>query len=149
MSTSTANVIVPIEDDLALVIVSNHVGAKILVAQWANSYRTIGQDIVNLNVNDIIAVGAIPKVVNIDYSCLEDTSITIAEEIGKGCNLAAEVSDVTVQLGSVLHLPEILSPEFPGRTFDLSGTGVSTCGLNRLILGDRISSCVGQISVGA
>jgi len=138
MRLSATDIIMPIEDRLALVVVSNYVGTKVLVAQWADSYKTIGQDIVNINVNDIIAVGAIPKVITLSYSSLMDTSITILDEIGNGCNLAAEESDVTVQIGRVSHLPEILSPEFPGKTFNLNGTGVSTCGLNRLILGDQI-----------
>lgn len=132
MHLSANDIIVPIEDNLALVVVSNQVGTKVLVAQWANSYTTIGQDIVNVNVNDIIAVGAIPKVVSINYSCLKDTSITIAEEIGKGCNLAAKESNVIVQIGEVSNLPEILSPEFPSKTFNLSGTGGKHLWINKI-----------------
>ena len=103
---------------------SNFVGTKCLVAQWANLYKNIGYDVININTNELLSLGAIPIAVSVGFSILKDTNIKIMKDIADGIREAAMRSNIAFIPGEVAQLPEILNPEFPGKTFNVIGFGI-------------------------
>ncbi len=65
---------------LALAINTDGVGSKLLVAEAAGRYDTVGIDLVAMNANDIICVGAEP-VAMVDYLAVEEPEPEVAGEI--------------------------------------------------------------------
>jgi len=107
-----------------IVITNNFIGTKCLVAQWANQYQGIGQDIVNININDILSLNAIPLTVSMGLSILRDTDLHIIEEISEGIAEATHQNNIVFLPGKIAHLPEILKPEFKGRSFNVHSFGI-------------------------
>src|SRR4029453_17541076 len=64
-----ANVI-PVAPNLGIAISTDGVGTKLLVAQAAGRYDTVGIDCVAMNVNDVLCVGARP-IALVDYIAVE------------------------------------------------------------------------------
>lgn len=117
---------------------SNCLGTKVLVAQWANRYSSLGVDAVNINVNDLIAVNSTPVAVLLSFGKLHDTESRIALEIGEGCNEAASEADITASCSEVATLPDVLVSNFPERTFVLTGFGIGYVEKGSEILGQNI-----------
>ena len=107
-----------------IMVTSNFVGTKCLVAQWANSYRAIGYDVVNINVNDLISRNAIPSAVSISISMLSNTNLKVIKGIADGVSTACTESNIIFLPGETAQLPEILQQEFPGKTFNIVGFGI-------------------------
>jgi phosphoribosylformylglycinamidine cyclo-ligase len=107
-----------------IVTTSNFVGTKCLVAQWANQYEAIGADVININVNDLLAKNALPLAVSVSLSMLKDTKLEMMSTLGIGLQSACEKSNIRLINGEIAHLPEILQPEILGRTFNIIGFGI-------------------------
>ena len=116
-------------------VASNFIGTKVLIAQWANKYSSLGEDIVNINVNDLASIGATPISVSLILSILSDTSKEIFSEIGYGCNKAASEANLTVSIGEIAILPDILTPYFPNRTFNLASSAIGCITKGKRVLG--------------
>ncbi|MFW9981928.1 MAG: phosphoribosylformylglycinamidine cyclo-ligase [Candidatus Thorarchaeota archaeon] len=130
---------VKIHDDLCLALATDGVGSKVLVAEQANKYDTIGIDCVAMNVNDIICVGAIP-VGFVDYLALEKPlPDKVVEEIGKGLLKGCEESEIPILGGETAILPDIIRGQ-RGHGLDLAGTAVGIAKPSELIDGSEIVS---------
>src|SRR3989442_623708 len=75
--------VVEITPDLGLVLCTDGVGSKVLVAEMLGRYDTIGIDCIAMNVNDAICVGAEP-ISFLDYIAIERATPELLEEIGRG-----------------------------------------------------------------
>jgi phosphoribosylformylglycinamidine cyclo-ligase len=116
-----------------LVLSTDGVGTKVLVAMQAERFDTIGEDLVNHSVNDILVHGAEPLAF-MDYiagSGLQVEQIArIVEGIARGCR----AHGMALAGGETAQMPGLYQPG----TFDLAGTIVGVVEESRAIHGAGI-----------
>ncbi len=116
-----------------LVLSTDGVGTKVLVALEAGRYDTVGEDLVNHSVNDILVHGATP-IAFMDYiagSALGIEQIAgIVEGIARGCRR----HDMALAGGETAQMPGLYRPG----TYDLAGTIIGVVEENAALHGDRI-----------
>jgi len=100
-----------------LVSSTDGVGTKVLIAKLANEYKTIGQDLVNHCVNDIMVQGAIPQFF-LDYIGLGKLIPEKVEDIIAGIILACQQNSCVLIGGEMAEMPGIYNE----KDFDLAGT---------------------------
>ncbi|MCD6522973.1 MAG: phosphoribosylformylglycinamidine cyclo-ligase [Candidatus Diapherotrites archaeon] len=127
-----------------LVLSTDGVGSKILVAERLGKYDTLGFDLMGMLVNDVICVGAEPLAV-VDYIAMKKPDERIMSEIGKGLYEAAKEADVAVIGGETATLPEMITG-IGENPFDLAGTALGIVGVGEEITGRRISE--GDVLIG-
>ncbi|MEO6055507.1 MAG: phosphoribosylformylglycinamidine cyclo-ligase [Gemmatimonadales bacterium] len=116
-----------------LVMSTDGVGTKLLVALEAGRYDTVGEDLVNHCVNDILVHGAVPLAF-MDYiagSGLEVGRIAgLVEGIARGCR----AHGMALAGGETAQMPGLYRPG----TYDLAGTIVGVVEEDTALHGDRI-----------
>lgn len=116
-----------------LVLSTDGVGTKVLVALQAGRFDTVGEDLVNHSVNDILVHGATP-IAFMDYvagSGLDVTQITaLVEGIARGCRHHA----MALAGGETAQMPGL----YRAGTYDLAGTIVGIVEEAAAIHGDAI-----------
>ncbi|RLI92614.1 MAG: phosphoribosylformylglycinamidine cyclo-ligase [Candidatus Altiarchaeales archaeon] len=128
----------------ALAICMDGIGSKILVAQELDKYDTVGIDLVAMNVNDLICIGAEP-IAMVDYIAVKHIHPEIVREICIGIYEGAKEADVAVVGGETATLPEIITG-IDEKGFDLAGTAVGIVNKDKVILGEKIK--VGDVVLG-
>lgn len=123
--------------DVALALTTDGVGSKLLLAQLAEKYDTIGIDCVAMNVNDLLAMGIKPLGF-VDYLAIEGTlGEKITREIGLGLLEGCRQSNIPLLGGELATLPEIITGDKkPG--FDLAGTAMGYIKKEKIITGEKI-----------
>ncbi len=123
----------------ALALSTDGVGTKLLVAKAMNKYDTVGIDLVAMNANDIICVGAEPLTM-LDYIAIDHPEPNLLAEIGKGLAKGAQQAGISICGGETAVVPELV------RGFDLAGMIVGIVETKRIITGEKIK--VGDVVVG-
>jgi phosphoribosylformylglycinamidine cyclo-ligase len=128
---------IKINDDLCLALSTDGVGSKVLVAELAGKYDTIGIDCVAMNVNDLICVGVTP-VGFVDYLAMErPLSEDIIDEIGRGLLEGCKESNIPILGGETAILPDMIrGAKTDG--LDLAGTAVGVAKPSELFDGNNI-----------
>ncbi|MBV8372389.1 MAG: phosphoribosylformylglycinamidine cyclo-ligase [Candidatus Eremiobacteraeota bacterium] len=130
----------------ALVASTDGVGTKLLIAAELARYDTVGADLVNHCVNDILVVNAAPLFF-LDYLAVGKLDPAIAAEIVGGCARACRAHDCALLGGETAEMPGVYAPEH----FDLAGTIVGAVEIDaipnpsQVVAGDTI---VGLPAVG-
>lgn len=124
-----------------LVIHTDGVGTKLLVAQQMGRYDTVGIDVVAMSVNDILCVGAEP-LVGVDYIALEKEDPELVDQLMTGLVKGAEESGCAIVGGETAVIPDIIKGG--QKPFDLTFTVVGR--VKKLILGNEIKK--GDVIVG-
>jgi phosphoribosylformylglycinamidine cyclo-ligase len=127
--------------DDRLVIHTDGVGTKLLVAQEMEKYNTVGIDAIAMSVNDILCVGAEP-LVGVDYIGLAKEDPELVSEIMDGLVKGAEESGCAIIGGETAVIPDIIKGG--KRPFDLTFTVVGR--VRKLVLGNEITK--GDVIVG-
>lgn len=122
---------------LLLALTADGVGSKLLVAQLAGRYDTIGIDCVGMNVNDLICVGATP-VAMLDYIAVESADPEIFAAVGRGLAEGAKTAGVSIVGGETAQIPEMLRGATAGSGLDLAGMALGVVPEGRLIDGSTI-----------
>ncbi|EHR78950.1 phosphoribosylaminoimidazole synthetase [Thermococcus litoralis DSM 5473] len=117
--------------DFYLAMTTDGVGTKTLVAEAVGKYDTIGIDMIAMNVNDLICVGAEP-VALVDYLAVNEPNREIFQEIAKGLYEGAKQSGIAIVGGETAVLPELVNG------FDLAGTAIGVAEKNKVINGKEI-----------
>jgi len=117
--------------EYALVLCTDGVGSKVMIANEIKKWDTIGIDCIAMNVNDAICVGAEPLAF-VDYLAIDNPKPEVTREIGKGLSKGAELSNISIIGGETASLPEIING------FDLAGTCLAYVKKENIILGNRI-----------
>ncbi|NWF94907.1 MAG: phosphoribosylformylglycinamidine cyclo-ligase [Candidatus Thorarchaeota archaeon] len=136
---------VKISDDLCIALTTDGVGSKVLVAQAADRYDTIGQDCVAMNVNDLICIGATP-VGFVDYLAVaRPLPQRILEQIGTGLLAGCQECGIPILGGETAVMPEIIKGVGED-VFDLAGTAVGVVKPSEIIDGRAVEP--GDIMLG-
>jgi phosphoribosylformylglycinamidine synthase I len=101
----------------ALVASTDGVGTKTLLAAQAGRYDTIGYDIVNHSVNDLLAQGARPLFF-MDYLAVNKLDPVQAATIVQGVANACQEAGCALLGGETAEMPDVYAPG----AFDLAGT---------------------------
>jgi phosphoribosylformylglycinamidine cyclo-ligase len=107
----------PGSDDRALVASTDGVGTKLLVAAELGRYGTVGADLVNHCVNDILVANATPLFF-LDYFATGVLQPDIAAEVVRGCATACRAHHCALLGGETAEMPGLYAPGH----FDLAGT---------------------------
>jgi phosphoribosylformylglycinamidine cyclo-ligase len=117
--------------DYALTLCTDGVGTKLLIADAMKKWDTVGIDCVAMNVNDTICVGAEP-IAFVDYIAIDKADEKVTSEVGKGLNVGAELSNMTIVGGEIALLPELV------KGFDLAGTCLGMVKKTEYVSGEDI-----------
>jgi phosphoribosylformylglycinamidine cyclo-ligase len=116
-----------------LVLSTDGVGTKVLVALQAGRFDTVGEDLVNHSVNDILVHGAMP-IAFMDYiagSGLDVEQIAgLVEGIARGC----VAHGMALAGGETAQMPGLYQPG----TYDLAGTIIGVVEEDEALHGDAI-----------
>ena len=123
--------------DHYLDLVIEGVGTKVLLAQLANKYDTIGIDGVAMAVNDVIRSGATPLAL-VDNFHAHVSDPDLVEEWLKGIVKGAKESDCPVPGGEIGDVGEIIAGITQGKGFDLIVASVGKVLENNIITGTKI-----------
>ena len=129
-----------------LVLSTDGVGTKVLVAIRAERFDTVGEDLVNHSVNDILVHGATP-IAFMDYIAgagLEVEQIAgIVEGVARGC----QAHQMALAGGETAQMPGL----YQSGTYDLAGTIVGVVEEDQAIHGEAIvpgDALLGYASTG-
>ena len=100
-----------------LVLSTDGVGTKVLVAARAGVHDTVGEDLVNHCVNDILVHGATPLAF-LDYVATGQLEPDVAAAIVAGVARGCRAHDITLAGGETAQLPDLYQPGH----YDLAGT---------------------------
>src|SRR5665213_2296382 len=119
---------------LGIALATDSVGSKVIVAEQARRFDTIGIDVIAMNVNDLICVGAEPLAL-LDYLAVEQADPEILREIGVGLRIGAEAAGIEIPGGEVCQLPEVIRGHPSPYGFDLVGSAFGTVALDAIVDG--------------
>ncbi|MEO7908257.1 MAG: phosphoribosylformylglycinamidine cyclo-ligase [Roseiflexaceae bacterium] len=100
-----------------LVASTDGVGTKTLVAAALGRYDTVGQDLVNHCINDILAQGARPLFF-MDYIAMAKLDPQQVAEVVGGCAAACRAASCALLGGETAEMPDV----YHAGAFDLAGT---------------------------
>ena len=151
-STKTANVLgnigafgglfkVPAGRDQVLVASSDGVGTKLKVAAMMNKHDTVGQDIVNHCVNDILVQGAKPLFF-MDYIGTAKVDPDVFRSVVSGLCRACKENHLALLGGETAEMPGL----YPAGEYDLVGTIVGSVQKSKIVTGKSIRA--GDVIIG-
>jgi phosphoribosylformylglycinamidine cyclo-ligase len=126
-------------ENLGIAVCTDGVGSKVIVAEQAGRYDTIGVDCVAMNVNDVICVGAEP-IALLDYLAVEESDPAVLAEIGQGLKVGAQAAGVEIPGGELAQLPEVIRGHPSPRGFDLTAACFGTVALDAVLDGADIAA---------
>jgi phosphoribosylformylglycinamidine cyclo-ligase len=127
--------------DALLVASTDGVGTKLDVAKRAGVYDTVGRDIVNHCIGDILVQGAWPLFF-LDYIAVGKMEPRMVSDLIKGCADACRDGGLALLGGETAEMPGLYAPG----DFDLAGTIVGAVKRERLLDGRRVRP--GQLLLG-
>lgn len=121
--------------DPVLVASTDGVGTKTLIAAELGRYDTVGQDLVNHSVNDLLVQGARPLFF-MDYIAAAKLDAEIVAELVAGIATACRAVDCALLGGETAEMPDV----YAAGAFDLAGTIVGVVERERLLTGAAIQA---------
>jgi phosphoribosylformylglycinamidine cyclo-ligase len=126
--------VIEVAPGLGIALGTDGVGSKLIVAEQAGRYDTVGIDCIAMNVNDVVCVGAEPIAV-LDYLAVERADPEVMRQIGLGLKRGAELAGVEIPGGEVAVLPELIRGHPSPNGFDLTAACVGTVRLDAIVSG--------------
>ena len=123
---------------IGLAFCTDGVGSKVIVAEQAGRYDTVGIDCIAMNVNDVICVGAEP-IALVDYIAVEQAQPEMLRDIAVGLRSGAEQAGVEIPGGELAQLPELIKGHPSPNGFDLCASCIGLVPLDRVITGESIA----------
>jgi phosphoribosylformylglycinamidine cyclo-ligase len=126
--------VLEVAPNLGIAIGTDGVGSKLVLAEQAGRYDTVGIDCVAMNVNDVVCVGAEP-IALVDYLAVEEPDPARTAAIAEGLKAGAERAGVEIPGGELAVLPELIRGHPSPTGFDLTATCIGTVALDRIVSG--------------
>ncbi len=117
------------------------VGTKLKIAASMDKHETVGQDLVNHCVNDILTCGAEPLFL-LDYIAMGKLSPDKVEAVVKGLSIACRENNCALIGGETAEMPGLYAPG----DYDLAACIIGAVEKENIINGTSIS--VGDIALG-
>ena len=117
-----------------LVLSTDGVGTKVLVALQAGRFDTVGEDLVNHSVNDILVHGATP-IAFMDYLAGAGLGVEQIAQIVEGIARGCRAHGMALAGGETAQMPGLYQPG----TYDLAGTIIGVVEEDRALHGDAIT----------
>ena len=114
--------------DAVLVASCDGVGTKLKVASAANIHSTVGADILNHCVNDILTQGAEPLFF-LDYIAMGNLDTRVLEQVIEGLSRAAKQAGCSLIGGETAEMPDVYAPG----DYDLAGFIVGAVERKRIL----------------
>lgn len=127
--------------DPVLVSSIDGVGTKVKIASMMDKYDTIGMDMVNHSVNDVLVQGAMPLFF-LDYFATSKLAPAVVGEIIKGMSRACVEAGCALVGGEMAEMPGV----YIEGEFDLAGCIVGLVDREKIIDGSKVQS--GDVVVG-
>ena len=124
-----------------LVSGTDGVGTKLKLAFWLNKHDTIGQDVVAMCVNDVLAQGAQPLFF-LDYIAVGKNDPAQIEQIVKGVADGCVLSNCALIGGETAEMPDM----YQNGEYDIAGFTVGVVEKSKLIDGSKVD--VGNLLIG-
>lgn len=124
-----------------LVLSTDGVGTKVLVAARAGVHDTVGEDLVNHSVNDILVHGAKPLAFQ-DYIAAATLVPEVAAGLVTGIARGCKAHDMILAGGETAQLPDL----YQAGHYDLAGTIVGVVEESDALHGDRVRP--GDVLIG-
>ncbi|MEM2367998.1 MAG: AIR synthase related protein, partial [Candidatus Bathyarchaeia archaeon] len=137
--------IFPFRDGVYLDFVIEGVGTKVLIAQLAEKYDTIGVDGVAMAVNDVIRSGARPLAV-VDNIHAQVSNPSLVKELMKGIVRGAVEAECVVSGGEIGDVAELIKGLVEGKGFDMVFATVGEVSADKIIYGRDLEP--GDVVVG-
>jgi phosphoribosylformylglycinamidine cyclo-ligase len=125
----------------SLVSSTDGVGTKLKLAFILNKHNTVGIDLVAMNVNDIICLGATPLFF-LDYFACNNLNICQTEQVINGISIGCKLSDIQLIGGETAEMPDF----YKYGEYDLAGFAVGIIEKGNEITGNAIKC--GDIVIG-
>jgi phosphoribosylformylglycinamidine cyclo-ligase len=117
------------------------VGTKLKVAFLMNKHDTVGQDLVNHCINDILVCGAKPLFF-MDYFATGKLSVDVAEQVIQGFVTACRQNNCSLVGGETAEMPGFYQPG----EYDIAGTIVGIVEKDKIVKGDAVQP--GDVLIG-
>ena len=121
--------------DPVLVASTDGVGTKVLVAASLRRFDTVGQDLVNHCINDILCVNAQPLFF-LDYYAVGKLDPDVAAQVVGGVAKACAQNATALLGGETAEMPGVYSPEH----FDIAGSIVGAVERADLLDGSKVAA---------
>jgi len=131
--------------DRYLDFVIEGVGSKVLLAQLADKYDTIGIDAVALAVNDVIRSGAKPLAI-VDNIHAQDSNPRLVDEWLKGIAKGASEAECLVPAGEIGDVEEVIKGLMNGKGFDMVVATIGEVAKKDIVYGNEIKP--GDVVIG-
>ena len=119
--------------DPVLVASADNIGTKLQLALQLGRYESIGRDLVNLNVNDVLTTGARPLFF-LDYIAVHKLEHDVVERLVSGMADGCRQNGCALLGGETAQLPDLYAPGH----YDLAGFVVGAVERDQLIDGSAV-----------
>jgi phosphoribosylformylglycinamidine cyclo-ligase len=137
--------VLALDADTALAICTDGVGTKLIVAEQARRFDTVGIDCVAMNVNDLVCVGAEP-IAMVDYIAVEQIDPHVLAEIGESLRAGAERAGIEIPGGELAQVPEMLRGHPSPHGIDLVGAALGVVRRSDVLTGE--AAAPGDVVIG-
>jgi len=131
--------VIRLDERTGIALSTDGVGTKLLVAEQLGRYDTVGIDVIAMNVNDIICVGAEPLAM-LDYLAVEKADPDQCEQIGVGLARGAELAGIEIPGGELAQIGDLV------KGFDIAGACFGTVALDGIV--DGSATAPGDVVIG-
>ena len=109
------------------------VGTKMVIAEELGRFETIGIDLIAMNVNDLICVGAEP-IALVDFILCREATPEICGQIGEGLRAGAEQAGIEIPGGEIAQVGDVV------QGWELGGSAIGLVDLDAIVTGERIEA---------
>jgi phosphoribosylformylglycinamidine cyclo-ligase len=134
-----------LDDKRGLALSTDSVGSKVIVCEQLGRFDTIGLDLIGMNANDVVCVGADP-IALLDYIAVEHADPDMLEQIGIGLKEGAEQAQIEIPGGELAVLPDLIRGHPSPHGFDLVGFCIGLVDLDSIVTGERVEP--GDVLIG-